>query len=139
MLEKVKKQPQALQEKIGVYHEKTLKLYDICSKLGICKQWKACDVLLDEVGTIEKMKKDSLPVQALLEYGANSNWKEPDGYPLLHNVCRSGNYVVAELLLQCGANVNSTDKSGETVLFDVVNVILVSCTHDLVGKDKLVG
>ena len=59
---------------------------------------------------------DPIYLKCFLSKFENIDELDLDGRTPLHEACDTGNYVAAKLLLQSGANVNITTKSGSTPL-----------------------
>ncbi len=55
-------------------------------------------------------------IQALVDIGANVNSVYYRGHRILSNAVKEGNIESVELLLKCGADVNSLDTWGKTAL-----------------------
>jgi ankyrin repeat protein len=61
-------------------------------------------------------------VIALAETGVNLDQKDPDGFTAVILAILSGHYDMAALLIEKGAGVDTTDKSGRTPLFTAVDM-----------------
>jgi ankyrin repeat protein len=64
--------------------------------------------------------QDSL--QVLLEYGADVNFKSPDGNTPVHNAAEGGQIENLKLLIKHGADINMTDCDGNTALMHIANI-----------------
>jgi hypothetical protein len=81
--------------------------------------------------------------RALLDSGADVNWRSRDGWPLLHYAVSGGHAEAVRLLLKAGADVNAQTRDGVTPVINAIEwgyaeVVEVLLAHeaDLTAQDE---